>query len=69
MSTYNNGENYNYKISPNPSLLKRGTKLVSAVGELKKDEQIAEKVYRVIIDCFINKELMEFNANDQRMQR
>ncbi len=28
---------------------------------------IAEKVYRVIIDCFINKELREFSENDQTM--
>ncbi len=76
------------------ALLAERSGLVSAAGELKKDEQavrdpervervitkvkekaslnglapdIAERVYRVIIDCFINKELREFSENDQTM--
>ena len=69
-------------------LLSQRAKLVSAAGQLKKDEQgvrdpkrveqvigkvrakaassgfspdIAERVYRTIIECFIDKELLEFN--------
>lgn len=72
-------------------LLSERSRLVSAAGKLKQNEQgvrdpkrveqviekvrtkaasaglspeIAERVYRTIIKCFINKELLEFNQRD-----